>query len=270
MRSLRPRPFNGIATFASLILAACVALLPLAHVSAQQKTASPSPKQPAFTEEQIHKLADITARVQRSTAELHYLDALTTIREADEIAPDSALVWNLRGSVYTAFRDFDKAREAFTKARDSMPQSFEPRFNLAEILYVEQKYAEAEAAFTELQKGFPKMREVPRHLCLFKILVCRLKQDNKAGAEEIMKNFGPTDDTAAYYYAKAVFALHSGKNEEGGSWLSQATHTFTKEQNAIYIDAINEAKWVRPTASTEPKVGEPAPTLTPSLTPEVK
>jgi Tfp pilus assembly protein PilF len=229
-------------------------------VSAQEPNANPPPgappaaPTPKLSKEDVNRLSAIIAEVQQLVGRKHYLDALLKLDEADAIAPNSAAVWNVRGSVYTSYRDFDKARDAFTKARAAAPQAFEPQFNLAELLYVEHKYEDAEEAFTQIIKSFPKLREEPRHLTLFKILICRLKQNKANEAADIMKNFTATDDTPAYYYSQAVIPFNAGKRDEAALWMDKAAHIFTEARNAVYLDAINEAQWMKPL--TPPKKEE--------------
>ena len=113
--------------------------------------------------------------------------ALQKLDEADAISPGSALIANVRGSIYTAppLRDYAKARECFEAAEKLLPAAFEPKFNKTELLYVEHKYAEAEAAFAKLLADFLKLREEVRHLIQFKIIVCQLKQGKVAEAKKI-------------------------------------------------------------------------------------
>src|SRR5690606_12885181 len=60
---------------------------------------------------------------------------------AELIGKDYFLVENMRGAVYTKMRDFENAREHFTKAieltKSNPDQGFHPRFNLAEIEFVQ-------------------------------------------------------------------------------------------------------------------------------------
>jgi len=226
------------------IRAILVALSLAASAALSQEPKAPTASNPPkLSADEVAKVKAILAEVQKLTVEKHYFDALKKVDEADAMVPNSAVIWNVRGSVYTAFREFDKAREAFTKAREAMPQAFEPQFNLTELLYVEQHYSEAREAFQKLLKDFPKLRETVRHLVLFKILVCMLKEGDAAGAQEIQKNFTSMDDTPAYFYSKAAVAYSQGNPTEATSWLEKAERIFKKEQNAVYIDALGEARW---------------------------
>lgn len=172
--------------------------------------------------------------------------ALQKLDEADAIAPGSALIANVRGSIYTAppLRDFAKARECFETAEKLLPAAFEPKFNKIELLYVEHKYAEAEAAFAKLLADFLKLREEIRHMIRFKIIVCQLKQGKLAEADKNAARFSFMDDTPAYYYTKAAAAFQAGDKDEARKWVGKAAKIFKPQDNAVYVDTLMEAGWL--------------------------
>ena len=160
----------------------------------------------------------------------------------------------IRGSVYTAMRDFVKAREAFEKAQTLTPNAFEPKFNIAELSYVEQKYPEAEAAFTKLLQENPKLREEVRHLSQFKVLVSQLKQGKVAEAEKTSLVFTFMDDTPAYYFSKAAFEFQKDNKDGAREWLVKTDKIYKPQQNAVYLDTLMEARWIPSlTVPSDPK-----------------
>ncbi len=182
-------------------------------------------------------------------------EALRKLDEADAISPGSALIANVRGSIYTAppLRDYVKARECFELAEKLTPDAFEPKFNKIELLYVEHKYAEAESAFTKLLVDFVKLREDVRHLVQFKIIVCQLKQGKVAEAEKTSAAFTFMDDTPAYYYMKSAFAFQLPDADEAQKWISKAEKIFKEQDNAVYLDSLMEAGWLKTVTTEEGK-----------------
>jgi tetratricopeptide (TPR) repeat protein len=156
------------------------------------------------------------------------------------------VVSNVRGSIYTAppLRDYAKARECFETAEKLVPGAFEPKFNKTELLFVEHKYAEAEAAFAKLLADFLKLREEIRHLIQFKIIVCQLKQGKVAEAKKNSGEFTFMDDTPAYYYSKAAFAFQAPDADEARKWVAKATKIFKRQDNAVYLDTLMESGWL--------------------------
>ncbi len=178
-------------------------------------------------------------------------EALKKLDEADAISPGNAYIANVRGSVYTAppLRDYVKARECFEFAEKLMPAAFEPKFNKTELLYVEHKYAEAEAGFTKLLVDFIKLREDVRHLVQFKIVICQLKQGKVAEAEKTSTGFTFMGDTPAYYYIKSAFAFQLTDAEEAKKWVSKAGKIFKPQDNVVYLDTLMEAGWLNSIAA---------------------
>lgn len=190
------------------------------------------------------KIREIVTEVQQLHAKHRFFEALQKLTEAEALAPENPMIFNIRGSIYTGMRDFEKAKVAFEKAHELLPTSFEPDFNLAELLYVQEKYALAETAFGKLLEKHAKIREDVRHLTTFKIIVCELKQNKIAEAEKNAKAFTFMDDTPAYYFTKAAFAFQKGDQQEARDWLTKAGNIFKQGQNPVYVDSLMEAKWI--------------------------
>lgn len=190
------------------------------------------------------KFRDLIMEVQSLQAAGKNAEAMEKLNLAEELQPGSPIIPNARGSIFTAMRIFDKARECFLQAKERSPGSFEPQFNLTELDFVQGKYKEAEAAFAQLLTDNPKIRMQVRHLIQFKILVCQLKQDKLPEAETTMKAFTFMDDTPAYYFTKASFAFQKKNKPEAQEWLAKASAIFKLPDNAPYLDTLMEARWI--------------------------
>ncbi len=190
------------------------------------------------------KVIKILDEVRMLHSKQQYYAALSKLTEAEVFVPDSPVLINVRGSIYTTMRDFVHAKECFDRAEKILPDAIEPKFNKVELLYADMKYPEAEVAFQKLIADFPKLKEDLRHLAIFKILICQLKQNKIADAEKTMKSFTFMDDTPAFYFAKAAFAFNSSDNEEGKNWMNKAGNIFRADKNAFYINTMMEARWV--------------------------
>lgn len=186
----------------------------------------------------------LISEAQQLSFAQRFFEALDRLHQAEKLKPDHPTVHNVRGSVHTGMRDFEKARESFTKAQALNPAAFEPKFNLTELDYVTGDYAKAEAGFTKLLSEFPKLPLEVRHLTQFKVLVCQLKQKKIAEAETGMKSFTFMDDTAAYYYCKAAFSFQKGDKADATEWVAKAQRIFKQVENAPYLDSLMEARWI--------------------------
>ena len=203
---------------------------------------APSEANNAFADPKVIKLLD---EVRQLHAKQLFYEALSKLTEVEVMVPDNPVLINVRGSIYTSLRDFAHARECFERAEKIVPDAIEPKFNKVELFFAEMKYPEAEVAFQKLIADFPRLREDLRHLALFKILICQLKQEKVADAEKTAKAFTFMDDTPAFYYSKAAMAFQKNDKEEGQNWMNKAANIFRADKNAFYIDSLMEARWVQ-------------------------
>lgn len=224
------------------IFAFCAAMPLVAQETEDTPQQAPAPAQAPSPE--AEKFSQLLTEAQQLQQSNQLMAAMEKLSEAESIRKDEPIVLNMRGSLYTAMRDFDKAQAAFQKSNELAPGAFEPKFNLTELQYVQGKYPEAETGFTALLQDYPKLRVEVRHITLFKILVSRLKQGKVTEAEETMTNFTNMDDTPAYYFAKAAFAFQKEDKIEAQRWINVGGQVFKQQDNVPYLDSLIEARWI--------------------------
>ncbi len=230
------------------------ALLPLMALGCLA-TALPSPAQstPEGANPTAQRFRSLLIEINELNNQKRYADALERLADAEALNQDEALVENVRGSIMTSLREFEKARASFEKARQLKPGAFEPRFNLSELDFVEGRYDKAEASFTALLKDFPKLPLQPRHLALFKIHVSQLKQGRLEAAATTAKAFTSMDDTPAHYFAQVATASQKNRPEEAQQWLESAQRIFKPYDLVPYLDTLMEAKWINSIVIPEKK-----------------
>jgi tetratricopeptide (TPR) repeat protein len=211
---------------------------------AASQNAAPSPEDAA--------LAKIFEDVRKLGSEKKYEQALAKLREAEALKPDSTVVQNARGSIYTSMKDYERARECFKKAGELQPGSFEARFNLSELDFVEGKYEAAADAFTKLLAANTGAPRPVRHLVQFKILVCALRLNDIEKATELAKIFAFPDDSPAGHFAKIAFAAQKGDFTGAAAGLASAQKAFGADDTMPYVDTLVEARWLT-LKSPEPK-----------------
>ena len=177
-------------------------------------------------------------------------EGLDRLIQIEAITPDLFQTYNLRGAIYTKLRDFDKARASFKKALTLKPDLLEVMFNLAELDFVEKKFASAETAFRDLKTNYPGLRDETSKLIEYKLYISTLLQSQEAGdskykaAMAMLDSFDYFDDFPLHYYGKAVKAFHEDNKEEADEWMSSAGRIYDKPTQTIYIDALIEMGWV--------------------------
>ena len=177
-------------------------------------------------------------------------EGLARLIQIEAITPDLFQTYNLRGAIYTKLRDFDKARVAFKKALSLKPGLMEAQFNLAELDFVEKKFASAESAFRRLRAENPDLRLETSKLIEYKLYITLLMQSQSEGdakhnaAMAMLDSFDYLDDYPLHYYGKAVKAFHADDKEEAEEWMASARRIYDKATQTIYIDALIEMGWV--------------------------
>ena len=202
---------------------------------------------PPATGEETDKINILIGEAQSLQMRKRYTDALTKLDEAEKIDPKRGEIYNVRGGIYITaqLRNLERARAEFLKACELMPGTLPPVFNLAEVDYVKHDWAAAEAAFKAVLEQFPKLPVQARHLVQFKILISLVKQDKVAEAQKLLDdNFTFMDDTGAYYFSKAVLALHAKDQTKGNEWLFKGQKIFPPPHSTPYIDAMVEARYI--------------------------
>src|SRR3954465_8014551 len=191
--------------------------------------------------------------VRKLVSAQQYEEALVRLKDAENIKPGSPIVMNARGNIYTSMKEYGRARECFKQAEILNPSSFEPRFNLTELDYVQGNYEAAAASFTKLLGAYPDLQASIRSLVHFKIIVCHLKLKKDTEAEDLVKRYAFAEESPASYFTKMAFAVHNGENAAAGALLTKAQKAFGNATIAPYLDALVEAHWVTLKRSAETK-----------------
>ena len=218
-----------------------------------------------LNQEQRDKYSELHGEVTNYMNSVRLQESLQKLNEMDALVGEPLMeIENLRGAVYTKMRDFTKAREHFQKAHELDKESFHPKFNLAEMDFVEKKLEPAISAFTALitqnealkKAAAAKLTEDAReaqtrqftsttHLMQFKILICQAQLKNTTAAEEILNQYAPYDnDSPAYYFAKAALAYAADKKEDGDEWVASAKSIYPGNLLDVYMDSLVEMGWV--------------------------
>lgn len=246
----RPSLRDTLASFLILGAAGIACAQTAAPVPAKGVAKTPEPEaqeQPALARSSNPQVQKLLAEVQNLQSRHRYFDALAKLDEAEKLDAKDPNIPNVRGAIYLvpALRRFDEARVEFEKALAMDKGALAPKFNLAELAYVEQKFAEAETAFAAIANEYPRMPLQVRHLVVFKLFVSKVKQDKIPEAEALLKeNFSFMDDTPAYYFAKAAMAFQRKNEAEAQDWMTRAGVIFKPGETAAYVDSLMEARWL--------------------------
>jgi tetratricopeptide (TPR) repeat protein len=231
------------------------------------------PNQPS-AEEEIAKVVDQLPDSVMKLTRAQKIEITTLIREAavfiqgirlqegldrlikvEALTKDFFQTYNLRGAIYTKLREFDKARAAFSRAVELNSNLMEARFNLAELDFVEKKFASAEQSFLQLFEDFPNLvtsqeQRATKKLIDYKIFIAVLLQSQQEGdakekqAMALLEQFDWFDDYPVFYYANAALEFHRDNQAGAEEWMSSAAKIYDRGTQSLYVDALIEMGWV--------------------------
>lgn len=190
------------------------------------------------------KFIKVMGEIQQLNGDRRYTESLAKLEEAEALKPGSPIVASARGSVYTGLRDFPKAREWFTKVAVASPGTIGPRFNLAELDFVQADYPAAIASFSRLLADFPRIPSSIREVAQFKLLVSHLKLGKTVEAETVLKNSAYKEGSAPHFYSQAALAFQRGDKAGAEALLDKASQVVNPGDKALYLDTLMEARWV--------------------------
>lgn len=202
-------------------------------------------------------------RAAAAYSQRDFPDALEKLDAAEQIQPGIPDTWSMRGAIYAEQRAFEKAEDAFDHASQLSPNAFWPRYNLAQLLFMQKKYGEAEAAFEKLVSD-PDHRE----LVQFKLILLDLLQGNRDKAQTVLRSMKEPSDTAAYYFAQAAWEFSHQDRKQADYWVATGVKIFGIERCYSLYDALADIGWVA--KRTAKMTGLPPlslPMATPQLSP---
>jgi hypothetical protein len=209
-----------------------------------------------LTPEQSAKVKKLIGEASNYVGGIRLMEALQKLKEAEAIVPDLFMVHNLKGAVFTKMKLYDNARASFTKAQQLHPKSFHPKFNLAELEFVEAARkartgdtAGAATQFASAQKLFETLIAAgsdvsTQRLMEFKVVICLLKQGLVDEAVKAVNAFSYIDDEPVYYLGQAAVAFHKADKLDAQSWIDSANRIYPPQQVSIYMDSFIEVGWV--------------------------
>lgn len=175
-------------------------------------------------------------------------ECLDEIHALHDIYAKNPASLNLEGACYVEFRSFEKARLAFAKALKANPGNFNVRFNLAEIEFVTESWAESLKQLEALAKEAESKVQLATMLPLikFKILLCKLKTDDLEGAKAIVAETDFLDDSPLFYYGNAALEYFADNGAEAEVWLARGGRIFRNPgQIAPWQDTLIEFGYIK-------------------------
>ncbi|MFT5906309.1 MAG: tetratricopeptide (TPR) repeat protein [Cryomorphaceae bacterium] len=190
----------------------------------------------------------LRANAHRYFSNKRTFETLMAVHQMRHIFEGDPIAYNLMGAVYVEFRDFDKAREIFSKAVDMAGEDPKILFNLAELEFCDNQWVSSINHFESLLKKIETQSDTDfSRLVEFKILLCKLalsKANNKdvtddkkneyfAQAKQLANKYTYLLDSPYYYYANAALAFYEDDKATASNWIITAKKVFSNNPNLV-------------------------------------
>jgi tetratricopeptide (TPR) repeat protein len=190
------------------------------------------PYQKAFfnlPEKQRVKFIKTQEEAKRLFDEKRIIETLEILKLAEKEFPESPDVWNLRGSCYVELRSFEKALSCFNKAVEIAGKDYRIVFNIGEVYFVTQQWQKSHDIFADVLKDIPQNRLDLRPITEFKVMLCKIKLNQKEQALILADKYDFLDDSPYHYFAKAVLAYDRNDVADAEQWMARAARIFRSE-----------------------------------------
>ena len=213
---------------------------------------------------------DAMYAAMRSFTTRDFDGARAVVQKADSSYQQTPVSLNILGAIAIEERKFDQGRALCLQALNQNPRFFPARFNIAEIPFVQGKYAEARAMYERLQQDEPK-----DDLLKFRIFLTYLLEKNDAQAREQLDQIPIINDTPISFYANAAWDFAHGDQVGAKKWLSSGLRTFPPIRHVNFVEVFYDIGWLKredlsikpEAAATDTPAGTPAPAPAPGTAP---
>ncbi len=153
-------------------------------------------------------------------------ETLDEIDKAQKVFKDAWELYNIKGSCYVEMRNFDKAMAEFQEGRKISPNNVSVEFNIAEVLFVTRQWQKSLDALESVMRIMPPSNITLGRLVEFKIMLCKLKLDQKNEAIALAGKYDYLDESPYHYFAQAALAYEKNDLVKAEEWLAMSARIF--------------------------------------------
>ena len=172
--------------------------------------------------------------------------AIALVDKAEAMYQPTAMTVNVRAAVAIEEKKFDEGREYCLKALQLDPKFFPALFNLAEIPFMQGKYAVARLAYEKLLE-----EEASADLIKFRLYLTYLLEKDDERAKAHLDKIPLLNDTPIYFFAYAAWEFAHGDEKKAQSYLNSAETVFPKTKLSNFADVFYDIGWLKRSTGTE-------------------
>lgn len=178
-----------------------------------------------------------------------YREALEIVAAIEREHPDRVVfgeenLFNFKGSCLTALRYFQHARKEFSKALEAQPDSFDMKYNLAEMDFLQEHFDSAIKEFDALKRT--DRGRLYSDFLDYKIGMCLIMEGKEARVQENLEIHGR--NTPIYIFLTTAIALREDEVDKAEVLLLLARERIESEVCALYEDSLIECGLMDPPA----------------------
>jgi Tfp pilus assembly protein PilF len=184
------------------------------------------------------------AAIKKATQALGAGNLAEADRQVDVAAkfePASAQTANLRGVIAVQRKEYEDAASRFTEAIAADEKFYPAKLNLADVLLLQGKWADARTRYEELQRVDPKSE-----LLQFKIVVADVLDDRQSQAIQLINDMTFPGTTPAYYFARAAVLLKQSHEKEAQQYFTNARKYYDEQQCAYFMRFLQQNGLAKP------------------------
>ena len=184
------------------------------------------------------------AAIKKATQALGAGNLAEADKQADvaaKLEPASAQTANLRGVIAVQRKEYEDAASRFTEAIAADEKFYPAKLNLADVLLLQGKWADARTRYEELQRVDPKSE-----LLQFKIVVADVLDDRQFQAIQLINDMIFPGTTPAYYFARAAVLLKQSQEKEAQQYFTNARKYYDEQQCAYYLRFLQQNGLAKP------------------------
>ena len=159
------------------------------------------------------------------------------------LGPKDPFVDELRGTVMTLKKDYSAAEASFRAMLEKTPESHVGRFNLAEMLFLQARYDEAERTFAALESARHEADPALADLCRFKRVVSFLAGGRVDEAEALLPRSEKTPSSPAVQYSRAAIRFVKKLPARAAETINHARGEFSPDVENLFVDSFIELRW---------------------------
>jgi tetratricopeptide (TPR) repeat protein len=160
---------------------------------------------------------------------------------AAKLDPASAQTANLRGVIAAQRKQYEDAASRFTEAIAADGKFYPAKLNLADLLLLQGKWADARTRYEELQRVDPKSEVLQ-----FKIVVADVLDGRQVQANQLINDMTFPGNTPAYYFARAAVLLKQSQEKEAQQYFTNARKYYDEQQCAYFMRFLQQNGLTKP------------------------